>query len=129
MSQPLKRILYVEDDDDIAEITQMTLAEFGSFDVYHCPSGRSALAELPVYKPQLVLMDVMMPNMDGPETFRQMRQMPEGADVPVVFMTAKAQTHEQAAYMKLGASGVIVKPFDPMTLCEQINAIWEKVNG
>lgn len=121
----LHTILYVEDDPDIAEVAIMTLQELGGFCVVHCISGRMALDHFSYIAPQLVLMDVMMPEMDGPETLRRLRQHPDGEDVPVIFMTARAQIHEQAAYRALGALGVIIKPFDPITLSEQITQIWE----
>jgi two-component system, OmpR family, response regulator len=124
MTTPLKQILCVEDNDSIAEVVKMTLEDVGSYVVTHCASGQEALETLRTAKPQLVLLDVMMPGMDGPETMRRMRQMPEGADIPVVFMTARMQLHEQAQYMELGAAGVIAKPFDPMQLCDDIETIW-----
>lgn len=127
MTGTLTTILYVEDDDDIAEVAMMTLQMLGGFEVVHCNSGRCALERFAEVMPQLVLMDVMMPEMDGPETLRRLRQMPDAAlTVPVIFMTARAQVHEQAAYRGLGALGVIVKPFDPITLSEQITDIWER---
>jgi two-component system OmpR family response regulator len=126
MSKTLEKILYVEDDEDIAEIAQMILEDIGGFEVMHCSSGQKALDAYPNYNPQLVLMDVMMPKMDGPETLENLRKMPEEKDTPVIFMTAKAQTHEQVAYRNMGALGVIVKPFDPETLCDHINALWER---
>lgn len=129
MNQPLERILYVEDDADIAEVTCMALSDIGGFHVRHCLSGRKALETFPFYRPQLVLMDVMMPDMDGPETFRQLRLLPQGESVPVIFITAKAQMHEQDAYRALGATGIILKPFDPMTLSAQVTKIWEENNG
>ena len=125
MPEPLRNILYVEDDADIAEVALMTLEALGGFSVVHCPSGHAALAQFRAVAPQLVLMDVMMPGMDGPETLGRLRHLPGGAQVPVIFMTARAQLHEQAAYRALGALGVIVKPFDPITLCEEITQIWE----
>ena len=125
MPDSLTRILYVEDDPDIAEVATMALEEFGAYEVHHCSSGALALRRFPEVAPQLVLMDVMMPQMDGPETLRHLRDMPGGGDVPVVFMTARAQIHEQAAYRALGALAVIVKPFDPMTLSLQISEIWD----
>ena len=127
--EPLEKILYVEDDEFIAEVTIMTLEDLGGFDVKHCASGKDALATLPDYKPQLVLMDVMMPGMDGPETMETMRKMPDGEAIPIIFMTAKAQTHEQKTYMDMGALGVIVKPFDPVKLCKTIEDIWQKSEG
>ena len=126
MKQELKKILLVEDDEQIAFMTIMTLEDFGAFKVLHCDNGQDALDCIGTFAPQLVLMDVMMPEMDGPETFRHLRQLPEGRDLPVVFMTARAQTHEQKAYLALGAAGVIVKPFDPMLLADQIRDYWEQ---
>ena len=78
------------------------------------------------FAPDLILMDVMMPVMDGPKTLEKIRQIPQVAHIPVIFMTAKVQVHEQGAYLALGAKGVIVKPFDPMTLSDQIVALWTK---
>ena len=127
--EPLEKILYVEDDEFIAEVTIMTLEDLGGFNVKHCASGKDALLALPDYKPQLVLMDVMMPGMDGPETMETMRKMPEGESIPIIFMTAKAQTHEQKTYMDMGALGVIVKPFDPAKLCGTIEGIWQNSGG
>ena len=120
MPEELKKILYVEDDEDIAEVTVMTLADIGGFEVKHCFSGKLALEILPEYKPQLVLMDVMMPEMDGTETVKAIRKMPEWKNIPIIFMTAKIQHNEQREYLRLGAIGVIVKPFDSMALCENI---------
>ncbi|MCG8563004.1 MAG: response regulator, partial [Hyphomicrobiales bacterium] len=85
-----------------------------------------ALEKAPGFKPDLVLLDVMMPEMDGTETFRQLRLMPALAETPIVFMTAKAQAHEIDAYKAMGAAGVITKPFDPMTLVDDVRAIWSR---
>jgi CheY-like chemotaxis protein len=128
MHTPLQTILYVEDDDNIAEIASITLEEIGNFKVRRCKSGKEALSLIPDYQPQLILMDVMMPQMDGPETLHHLRKLPEGASIPVVFMTARTQKHEQKAYITLGAIGVITKPFNPLLLCESINRLWEQAN-
>ncbi|MEH6727917.1 MAG: response regulator [Hyphomicrobiales bacterium] len=122
----LKRILIVEDDESIAEIVELTLEDLGGFEVFHCSSGDYALDMLRKHRPQLVLLDVMMPRMDGPETLRQMRLCPEFDDIPVIFVTARAQVHEQAQYASIGAAGIIVKPFDPITLCDDITLMWKK---
>lgn len=124
MSEALTKILYVEDDEDIAELTQMVLRKLGGFEVAHAPTGEGALELFAQFRPQLVLSDVMMPGMDGPEVLRRIRALPEGGEVPVVFMTAKAQTHEQEGYKALGVLGVIVKPVDPMELCSEIKRYW-----
>ena len=107
-------------------LSELTLEMLGGFRVVHCASGCAALERFAAEAPQLVLMDVMMPGMDGPETLRRLREMPGAArSVPVIFMTARAQVHEQAAYRSLGALGVIVKPFDPDRLTAEITTLWE----
>ena len=126
MSEPrLTKILYVEDDADIAEMTMMTLEHFGGFTVTHCKNGREALSSYPELAPQLILMDVMMPGMDGTETYSRLKANTSAPLAPIIFMTAKAQVHEQAAYINLGAIGVIVKPFDPVTLSDEILELWQ----
>ena len=117
-------MLYVEDDCDIAEVTIMVLQDIGGFEVEHCYCGEKALERLSIFKPQLILMDVMMPGLDGPQTLQKLRQIPNGEDIPVIFITAKAQTHEQASYKEMGSLGVIIKPYEPTTLCAQIEALW-----
>lgn len=129
MSPDLQRILYVEDDDAIAEVAMMTLRMLGDFEVRHCNSGQSGLDAYPDFAPQLVLLDVMMPGMDGCETFARLKATYGEICAPVIFMTARAQTHEQAAYLAQGAAGVIVKPFDPAVLCTQIGDIWTDVQA
>lgn len=129
MSQVLERILYVEDEPDIQAVARLALEQLGGFIVEVCSSGQEALQKLPQFKPDLVLLDVMMPGMDGPTTLLALRALPEGADKPVVFMTAKVQPQEVAQYRQLGAVDVIPKPFDPMTLAEKVRAIWDKRNG
>jgi len=128
MSEKLTRILYVEDDDSIAQVVMMALEELGGFVAKHCDGGQKALDAVVDFAPQLILMDVMMPRMSGPETLENLKHMPEAKDIPVIFMTAKVQTHEKEAYRNLGAIGVIAKPFDPMTLSEQIISLWQQTN-
>ena len=128
MPKPLKKILYVEDDEDIAEITIMSLKEFGGFEVDHCSSGVDALNYLKQHQPQLILMDVMMPKMDGVDVFNHMKTLPANQNTPVIFMTARAQTHEQKEYIDMGAIGVIVKPFNPETLCSRIHELWDEAH-
>lgn len=121
----LRRILYVEDDDDIREVAWMALADVSGFEVLACPSGAEALAQVDEFRPDLVLLDVMMPEMDGPTTLRALRA--RGLTQPVVFMTAKVQPSEVAEFMKLGVADVVAKPFDPMTLGESLRTIWARV--
>jgi CheY-like chemotaxis protein len=124
MSKILNRILYVEDEPDIRLIAQMALEAVGGFTVTVCASGPEALRAAPASRADLLLLDVMMPGMDGPSTLKALRELPATADTPVIFMTAKVQAAEVAAYKALGAIDVIPKPFDPMELSAQIQRIW-----
>ena len=110
------RVLYVDDDDDIREIASMALALEPEFEVRSCDSGSAALEMAGAWKPDIVLLDVMMPGMDGPTTFARLRSGEATANIPVVFITAKTQQNEIDRFMALGACGVIAKPFDPMAL-------------
>lgn len=121
----LKRVMLVEDDDDVAEIATIALETFAGFDVLRCARGHEALEAFESFAPQFVLLDVMMPGMDGPETLAHLRELRGGADTPVAFMTAKVQVHEQKAYLELGALAVIPKPFDPVSLGEKIKGLWK----
>ena len=125
MSKPLARILYVEDEPDIRAIAQMALEAVGGFTVIACASGSEALANAPGSNADLLLLDVMMPGMDGPTTLKALRELPATANTPVIFMTAKVQAAEVAQSRELGAIDVIHKPFDPMALSAQISRIWE----
>ncbi|WP_331344043.1 response regulator [Cellvibrio sp. UBA7661] len=126
MTQELNRILYVEDDPDIQAIAMMVLETISGFTVEACSCGSDAQAKAVAFNPDLILLDVMMPGMDGPETLKGLRSFPELAQTPVVFMTAKVQPQEVEGYLKLGAVGVIAKPFDPMTLTQELRDIWSK---
>ena len=121
----LQRIMYVEDEPDIQAVARIALEMLGGFTVKICSSGQAALDEAVGFAPDMILLDVMMPGMDGPSTLQALRQKPELATVPVAFMTAKVQPSEVAHYKSLGARDVIPKPFDPMTLAQQVRAIWE----
>lgn len=120
----LQRIMMVEDDLDIQVVARMALEAVGGFTVQVCSGGKEALATIPQFLPDLVLLDVMMPDMDGPSVLRELRNTPATAALPVVFMTAKAQAHEVKSYRDMGALDVISKPFDPMQLSASIEAIW-----
>lgn len=126
MNRELTRILYVEDDPDIQAISMMVLETISGFTVEPCNSGSEALQKAVAFQPDLVLLDVMMPGMDGPETLKGLRSFPELQSTPVVFMTAKVQPQEVRGYMDLGAVGVIAKPFDPMTLAQELRDIWAR---
>jgi two-component system OmpR family response regulator len=123
----LTNILYVEDDLDIQAVAQIALEVVGGLSLKTCSSGAEALAAANSgFVPDLLLLDVMMPNMDGPTTLAELRKLPETAATPVIFMTAKVQSAELDFYASLGAIGVIAKPFDPMELSSQVNALWQK---
>lgn len=125
----LQKILYVEDEPDIQAIAEMSLQVVGGFDVALCSSGDEALEKAEGIAPDLILLDVMMPGMDGPTTLKKLREIEALNDVPIVFMTAKAMTAEIAELKELGAVDVIPKPFDPMSLPDQVRAIWASVKG
>jgi len=125
--RPLNNILYVEDDADIRAVAQLALEAVGGFDVRLCSSGQDALAAIEDgYRPDLLLLDVMMPGMDGPSTLAALRALAPTEDTPAVFMSAKVQAGEIAHYRSLGALGVIAKPFDPMALAQQVRALWQQ---
>lgn len=122
----LTRILYVEDDPDIQKIARLSLERIGKFNVQICNSGMEALKVALEYKPDLFLLDVMMPIMDGPTTLKELRRTDIFSKTPVIFMTAKAQVHEVEGYKELGALDIIVKPFNAATLPSQIQELWRQ---
>lgn len=125
MDGHLNKILYVEDEQDIRTIAMMSLQMVGKFKVQACASGADALAVVDKFKPDLLLLDVMLPDMDGPETLARLRERPAAAHAPAVFMTAKVLSQEIAALRSLGVVDVIAKPFDPMTLSDRLRDIWK----
>ena len=122
----LKKIFYVEDQEDIQLVARVALESIGGFDVKICSSGEEALKEVVGFMPDIILLDVMMPGMDGPSTLKEMQKINELKQVPVAFMTAKIQPSEVSEYIALGAVDVIAKPFDPMSLSQQVMEIWQK---
>jgi len=122
----LSRILYVEDEPDIREVARFALEYSGEYEVRICESGAEALEVVDDFQPDIVLLDVMMPGMDGLATMEELRKRPGTASVPIVFMTAKVQSAEVSRYLALGAASVIPKPFDPRTLGTTVREIWEK---
>jgi CheY-like chemotaxis protein len=122
----LSRILYVEDEEDIRSIAEISLEDIGGFSVKYCASGKEALEVAESFNPDLFLLDVMMPGMDGPTTLVELRKKTRLANVPAIFMTAKIQEHEVAEYKQLKVLAVIAKPFDPMMLPTTIKQAWAK---
>jgi DNA-binding response OmpR family regulator len=125
----LKIVLYVDDDADIREIVQMSLSLDGELAVHLSDGGESALVKMRCEHPDLVMLDVMMPGMDGPSILARMRSDEQLKHIPVIFMTAKASTSEVARFRGMSAIGVIAKPFDPMSLGGQVKALWKSHHG
>ncbi|XQE66769.1 response regulator [Pseudomonas sp. P3C3] len=125
----LRRILHVEDDPSIQAVAKVALEAVGGFEVLSCCSGQEALDEVVNFAPDFILLDVMMPGMDGPQTLERLVELVDIEAIPVAFMTAKVQPPEVDYYLSLGARDVIIKPFDPMQLASQIRAIWSRSNG
>jgi len=119
------RVLYVDDEADIREVATMSLELDASIEVRPVESAAAAMSLLrdTAWRPDVILLDVMMPVLDGPGTLVQIRELPEHSGTPVIFITARAQTHEQNRLMQLGAIGVITKPFDPMSLAAEMRAL------
>ncbi len=120
----LQRVYYVEDEADIRFIAEIALKQVGGLDVYISADGQTALEDLEKFPAQLLLLDVMMPGLDGPATLKMIRRDPRFADLPAIFLTAKVQADEVAHFKKLGAIAVIAKPFDPMSLAKELKALW-----
>jgi CheY-like chemotaxis protein len=122
--RPLRKICYVEDDDDIQRIARLSLERVGKMEVSIIGDPTTAIDGILAFQPDLVLLDWMMPVMDGPTLFRRMRETAGLQDIPVVFITAKASQRELDELRGMGAAGVLSKPFSPKDLPEQLRAIW-----
>ena len=125
--RPLNRICYVEDDEDIQRIVRMSLERVGKMTVEVVGDPTKAIEAMGEFRPDLVMLDWMMPAMDGPTLFKQMKLRPETSALPVVFITAKAAQRDLDELMKMGAAGTISKPFSPKDLPDQLRAIWAKL--
>ena len=123
----MQRILYVEDEPDIQAVAKLALEQVGRFTLEVCSSGQEALDKAEKFAPHLMLLDVMMPEMDGPTTLKKLRGIAGLEAIPAIFMTARVQPHELQEYMDMGVADVIAKPFDPMMLSNQIRDIWERL--
>ncbi len=123
-ARPLNRICYVEDDEDIQRIVRLSLEKVGKMTVEVVSDPMVAIERITAFKPELVMLDWMMPGMDGPTLFRKMRETPEVKNLPVVFITAKASQRELDDLQSMGAAGTISKPFSPKDLPDQLRAIW-----
>jgi CheY-like chemotaxis protein len=114
------RILHVDDEPDIREVVDLALTLHPDFKVRACASGAEAIAAAAAWLPLVILLDVVMPGMDGPSTLVHLRENPQTSGIAVLFMTARAQARERETFIAMGAQGVIAKPFDPMTLAFQV---------
>jgi len=117
------RILIIDDEDDIREVAALSLETIAGWDVAVASSGAQGLIRAAEYHPEAILLDVMMPGMDGPSTFRELRKNPLTSKIPVLLLTAKVQSNDQRRFADLGVSAVLFKPFDPLTLSAQISGV------
>ena len=118
-----RRLLLVDDDDGVRFVARSALERVGGWTVTAVSSGADAIDEATTAPPDAILLDVMMPGLDGPSTLAQLRENPVTADIPVIFLTAKARSSQHDTLLELGAKGVLVKPFDPMQLSNQVAAL------
>ena len=125
--RPLNRICYVEDDEDIQRIVRLSLERVGKMTVAVVTDPTQAIATIAEFRPDLVMLDWMMPVLDGPTLFRQMKLRPDTNALPVVFITAKASQRDLEELKSLGCAGTISKPFSPKDLPDQLRAIWSKL--
>ncbi len=124
-----RRVMCVEDDADIRMILEFSLQRLGGYELCLCASGQEAIDRVAVFSPDLVLLDVMMPGLSGPQTLELLRELPAVSGVPVVFLTAKAMLNEVEDLLQHGATGIIVKPFDPVKLPENVQFYWQHGRG
>jgi CheY-like chemotaxis protein len=118
-----RKILLVDDEDDIREVAQMSLEMTAGWDVVTASSGPDALRLAAAERPDAILLDVMMPGMDGPATARALRAAGDTAGIPIILLTAKVQAADRRRFDDLGVSGVLAKPFDPMELAAQVSGV------
>lgn len=123
--ESLERVLYIEDEEDIRIVADIALKTIGGLDTRCCASGPEGLATLETFPAQLILLDVMMPGMDGPSVLSEIRNNEQYQNTPVVFITAKVQADEVDQLLSLGANAVISKPFEPMDMAQKLRDIWE----
>ena len=126
-AEPLNRVCYVEDDEDMQKIVRMSLERIGKMSVELVTDPLVAIDAIKAFKPELVMLDWMMPGMDGPTLYRKMKEDPGVRDLPVVFITAKASPKELEELRALGAAGTISKPFSPKELPVLLREIWKNL--
>lgn len=119
--------MYVDDDPDILKIARLSLEKKGNYKVLSCESGIEALHEVEGFQPDLIILDVVMPDMDGIKTLRELQKNPETKKIPVFFMTSRLHPDELDFYERLGIAGILEKPFHPLTLSDQVKMLWNKL--
>nr|WP_174861997.1 response regulator [Stutzerimonas stutzeri] len=129
VNRQLKRILHVEDVPSIQVVTRIALEKIGGFEVLSCPSGQAALDQVQAFAPDLILLDVMLPQMDGIELVRQLGDLVDLQQIPVVFLTGHLQPERLQELRQLGVRQVLNKPFDPLQLASQLQQVWEAEHG
>jgi CheY-like chemotaxis protein len=124
-----RRVLIIDDEEDIREVAALSLETVAGWDVLVAGSGAAGIAKARENHPDAILLDVMMPGMDGPTTFRELRSLPETANIPVILLTAKVQAADQKRFSDLGVVKVMFKPFDPLVLAQEIAATlgWQEI--
>jgi len=115
-----KKVLLIDDEDDIREVATMTFETMADFEVIGAADGAAGVAQADAHRPDVILLDVMMPGMDGPATLGRLRELESTRAIPVIFMTAKVQAADRRRLAALGVLGIIAKPFDPMTLPDEV---------
>ena len=123
------RILYAEDEPDVQTIVEISVWSTSNYEIKTCKNGKLLLECVEEYNPDLILLDVMMPEMDGPTTYKHLKLNEKTKNIPVIFITAKAQLHEIQMFQEIGVIGIITKPFDPISLCSDIQMFLEKHNS
>lgn len=121
--------MLADDEPDILEISRIALEAIGGYEVAVCTSGRALLEQLADFKPDLIVVDVLMPDLTGPQVLEEIRHIPEYEDIPVVYLTGVMQKEGEDDLRGTGVVDVILKPFDPMTLADRIDRIWKELHG
>lgn len=128
MTKKLKRILYIDDDEDILIIAKLALEKIGGFCVQTYKDGTEIVSYAEKFKPDVILLDVMMPVINGSSALELIKKNDSLKDIPVIFMTAKERSGELSHYLSTGVAGIIPKPFDPMSLSNEISILWRQLN-
>lgn len=119
------KVLIIDDEDDIRQIAALSLGILGGLEVVEADTGKGGIDKAALEKPDVILLDMMMPGMDGPTTLAALREHPSTKEIPVIFLTARAMTAEVERLKKMGARGILTKPFDPTSLANQVREILE----